>query len=286
MNALHNEAAEAIAAGYSSGGTSPEMALMGLLIELHTPDAVIAWLAGRGHDELLRLAEAHRSDMAGVTAVIEAGLIAGHSGGLAGIRALFDRSAAISPVAAVALYSLGSPAILARATDEIVERLCAWGLVGTEIAVLDIGCGIGRVERSLAPYAGRILGIDLSPAMVAEARRRCAGLANVELAVCSGTDLGALAGRRFGLVLAVDSFPYLIAADPAIAERHIADAARLLDPGGALAIFNYSYREDLALDRADVARLATRNGLVVERNGARDFSLWDGASFLLRRPAQ
>ena len=71
---------------------------------------------------------------------------------------------------------------------------------------------------------------------------------------------------------------------PAIAARHVADAAGLLEPGGALAIFNYSYRGDLDADRADVARLAAAHGFAIERNGTRDFSLWDGATFLLRKP--
>ena len=93
------------------------------------------------------------------------------------------------------------------------------------------------------------------------------------------------AGRRFGLVLAVDAFPYLVAAGPGIAARHVADAAGLLEPGGALAIFNYSYRGDLDADRADIARLAAAHGFAIERNGTRDFSLWDGATFPVAQDA-
>jgi SAM-dependent methyltransferase len=91
-------------------------------------------------------------------------------------------------------------------------------------------------------------------------------------------------GLSFDLILAVDSFPYLIAADPAIAARHVSDAARVLRPGGVLAIFNYSYSGDVASDRSAVAELADAYGFTVERLGTRDLSLWDGATFLLRKP--
>ena len=58
----------------------------------------------------------------------------------------------------------------------------------------------------------------------------------------------------------------------------------MLYPGGALAIFNYSYRGDLDADRRDFATLAAAYSLAIERNGTRDFTLWDGTTFLLRSP--
>jgi ubiquinone/menaquinone biosynthesis C-methylase UbiE len=152
--------------------------------------------------------------------------------------------------------------------------------------VLDVGCGIGRFERALAPQVGAITGIDVSLSMIAEARRRCHDLANVVLEVCDGRDLSSFADRSIDLVLAVDSFPYLFAAGPAIAARHVRDASRLLRPGGALLILNFSYRGNSEADRADVARLGSANDFVLERRGTSDFALWDGVTFLLsKKPA-
>jgi ubiquinone/menaquinone biosynthesis C-methylase UbiE len=199
------------------------------------------------------------------------------------MREQFDRAVAVSPEAAVALYSLGSAETLDRATAEIVARLDEWQLIKPDLTALDIGCGIGRLEGALATRLRMMTGIDVSPGMIEEARRRCAGLSNVEFAVCDGTGLAALAGRRFDLILAVDAFPYLVAADPALAERHIADAARLLPPGGVFVILNYSYRGDLDADRRAVEDLSGCYGFAIERNGTRDFTVWDGATFLLRR---
>ncbi|WP_120007756.1 tetratricopeptide repeat protein [Teichococcus vastitatis] len=39
------------------------------------------------------------------------------------------------------------------------------------LAVLDLGCGTGLSGRALRPFAGRLEGLDLSPRMLAEARR-------------------------------------------------------------------------------------------------------------------
>ena len=201
---------------------------------------------------------------------------------LARIRAAFDRAVACSPEASVAAYSLGDAAILDAATKELLLWLAAHGLVGPQATVLDVGCGIGRVAAALAPRCGSVLGIDIAPGMIAEARRRCTA-PNVRFALSSGRDLSAVTDARFSLVLAVDAFPYLMQAGTPIAERHVADAARLLRSGGALAILNLSYRGDPGSDRADIARWADAFGLQIILNGTSPFAIWDGTAFLLRR---
>lgn len=279
--AVVTEAEQALAA-WRRGDISGEIAIMRLLLALGSAAALDRFLAQSGDGDLQRFARRHSVGIEAAAKLIAAGLAAERRD-VAAIRQQFDAAVELAPEAAVALYSLGSPEALDQATHEIVTRLHEWRLLSPTVDVLDIGCGIGRVEGALAPEVRSITGIDLSPAMIAEARRRWAGIANVEFAVCSGTDLSEFGATRFGLMLAVDAFPYLVAADPQIAARHIADAALLLDPGAALAIFNYSYRSNLERDRADVAHLAEVNGFAVERSGTRDFTLWDGATFLLRK---
>ncbi|HEX4332709.1 MAG TPA: methyltransferase domain-containing protein [Usitatibacter sp.] len=50
-------------------------------------------------------------------------------------------------------------------------------------SVLDFGCGVGRVLPSFATLAPEVLGLDVSPSMLAEARRNCdeAGARSVHL---------------------------------------------------------------------------------------------------------
>lgn len=200
-------------------------------------------------------------------------------------REFFDQAVAASEEASVALYSLGSAELLERASNEIVRLLGAWGAIGPHRSVLQIGCGIGRMESALAPLVRSAHGIDISPSMIAAARRRCRGLANVEFDVCTGRDLGSFADASLHLVYAVDSFPYLVQCGWPLVERHFIEAHRVLRPGGDLAIFNFSYRGDADADRRDVARLAGAAGLDLLVGGTRPFTHWDGLAFHLRRPA-
>ena len=201
--------------------------------------------------------------------------------GFARIAAFFDRAVAHSPEASVALYSLGDPAILAAATTEIVEWLHGQGLLPPDADVLDLGCGIGRMAGALALRCRSIQGLDVSAGMVAEARRRHAGMPNVRFEVTSGHGLD-LPPASLDLVLAVDSFPYIVQAGPDIAARHVSDAAQALRPGGALVVLNLSYRGDAAVDRADAARWAAMAGLMLHDDGT-PFRLWDGTAFVFQK---
>jgi ubiquinone/menaquinone biosynthesis C-methylase UbiE len=197
--------------------------------------------------------------------------------------AVFDRAARASPEGGVALYSLGNPDLLRDATAEVVARMRDWGLLGHDRAALEIGCGIGRFQEALAPDVELCVGIDISGEMIANARARCAGLANVRFMQSSGQDLAPFADASFDLVLAVDSFPYIVQAGMELVATHVREAARVLRPGGSLLILNFSYRGDPEQDSADVSRLAAEAGFEVVRAGHRPFTLWDGAAFELRK---
>jgi hypothetical protein len=150
--------------------------------------------------------------------------------------AAFDAAVAAHPEASVALYTLGDPNLLDAASREIAAALARWGLTGPERRALDLGCGIGRMLPPLAQSCALAVGVDVSAGMLAEARRRCAGRCNLLLVRSSGRDLAMFADGSFELVLAVDSFPYLHLSG--VAETTFAEAARLIAPGGHLAILN------------------------------------------------
>ncbi len=198
-------------------------------------------------------------------------------------REVFDSAARISPEASVALYSLGSPGLLRAATAEIVTWLRSHGLTGRDRTVLDIGCGIGRIEEALAAEVAEITGIDVSGAMIADARERCRAFPNVSFIHGSGKDLSFISDGTMDLVLAVDAFPYLVQAGPDLAGAHILESARILKPGGWLAVLNYSYRDDADRDRADIAAFAAAAGLTIALDGAAPFETWDARVFLLAK---
>jgi len=93
---------------------------------------------------------------------------------------------------------------------------------------LDLGCGTGLVGTAIAPLARRIVGVDLSPAMIAKARAtgRYARLEAAELVAMMRAESGA----SYDLVTAADVFVYVGRLDDAIGE-----IARLLRPGGIVA---------------------------------------------------
>lgn len=196
-------------------------------------------------------------------------------------REVFDKAATVSPEASVALYSLGNPELLAEITRELVCCLSHWQLLGPDMCALDLGCGTGRMSAAIADRVRMVVAADTSWRMVSLARQRLSDSRNALVLRSDGRDLSMFTDCSFELVLAVDSFPYLV--DAQLADRHVAEAWRVLRPGGHLLIMNHSYRGDLMLDRADIARLACDCGFSVKRNGTADLTLWDGRAFLLQK---
>lgn len=203
--------------------------------------------------------------------------------GIAFCKRLFDWSSQQLSEASVALYSLGSPALLAAATEEIVTWLRQHQLVSSDVDALEIGCGIGRFEEALSPVLRTVTGVDVSSEMVRRARSRCEGLPNVSVELCDGRDLARFNGASFDLVLAVDCFPYLFQSGWPLLARHFHEARRVLRPGGALAVFELSYGRSLEADRADFKRLAAESRLEVVVGGEQPFHAWDGIAFMARR---
>lgn len=197
--------------------------------------------------------------------------------------AVFDRAAAISPEASVALYSLGDPERLAAATAEVADWLRAEGLVAPDRRVLELGCGIGRFVVALSANCRTFVGVDVSAVMTAEAARRSAGAPGAAVVRTSGRDLAAFADGVFDLVLAIDSWPYVVnvGLEGALAR----EAARVLKPGGDFVVLNWSYRGDAALDRREAAEIAAGAGLLVRAAAAPTLRHWNGVLFRFRKPS-
>lgn len=272
------------------GRISPEIAVAHFLFVGWTAEQIAAALDEAGPAPRL---EAVRALLAGregqldaLSAHVRATVCDHHahgatpSEGIARIAGFFDRAVAASPEASVALYSLGDPAILEAATAEVVDWLAAQGLLGPEHDVLDLGCGIGRVCAALAGRCRSVLGVDISAGMIEEARRRHGESATLRFAQTDGQGLGWLGDGALDLILAVDSFPYIVQARTAAA--HLADAHRVLRPGGALVLLNISYEHEHD-DATLAAEWAAAYGFGLSVAGAQPFRLWDGSASVLLR---
>jgi ubiquinone/menaquinone biosynthesis C-methylase UbiE/DNA-binding transcriptional ArsR family regulator len=116
-------------------------------------------------------------------------------------------------------------------------------LLPADQVIADLGCGTGPLIADLAPYAGKIIGVDSSADMLKAARRRLENLPNVELRKGDLFELPIDAG--------VCDAAFLVLALTYVAEpaKAIAEAARVLKPGGRLVIVDL-----LPHDRDDFRR--------------------------------
>ena len=137
------------------------------------------------------------------------------------VRDLFDQFAPRFEAELTGALSYATPALLAGLLAE------AGVVPARALKVLDLGCGTGLSGVALAPFARRLEGLDLSPRMLAEARRR--GLYD---ALHQADLLDWLPGKSgaFGLVAAADVLNYLGDLGPALAA-----VAGALAPGGIAA---------------------------------------------------
>lgn len=96
--------------------------------------------------------------------------------------------------------------------------------------IADLGCGTGQTSQSVAPFVGRVIAVDDSPAMLTAARTRLAGVDNVELRQGRLEDLP-IESDALDAAMSVMVLHHL--ADPS---RVLAEAARAIRPGGKLLV--------------------------------------------------
>lgn len=198
-------------------------------------------------------------------------------------RELFDASVAESEESSVALYSLGSPELLAAATDEVIGVLEEWGVLGLHRDALEIGCGIGRLMVHLCSRVRSVVGTDVSSGMISAAMRRLEGLPNARVQLTTGKDLSEFRSESMDLVYSVDTFPYMVLSGQALVERHFQEVRRVLRPAGDFVLFNYAYGRPREDANGEVLALAHGAGLQVVRADESPFRIWNGIGWLMRR---
>jgi ubiquinone/menaquinone biosynthesis C-methylase UbiE len=120
--------------------------------------------------------------------------------------------------------------------------------------VLDLGCGWGTFEWTLAPRVTEIVGVDFSAKSVelCERRREDAGLQNVSFVHADAGATG-LPAESFDLVIAADLFEHLYPEDSARVAR---EAHRVLRRGGRFSIWTPH--------RGHVLEILKNNGIVLK----------------------
>ena len=108
------------------------------------------------------------------------------------------------------------------------------GILAHDI-VLEIGCGVGRIGRHVAPLCQRWIGCDVSANMLRFAAERLRDLSNVELREISGYHLQGVADASCDAVYCMVVFMHLETWDR---YNYVLEAARVLRPGGRLYVDN------------------------------------------------
>ena len=142
-------------------------------------------------------------------------------------RGLRDYFRAADMVADYEAQVAASP--LAAADLRLCERVFA-----APGPLVDLGCGTGRLARHFAARGFAVTGVDLSDAMLAEARRLAAG-APVEWVRANLVGLAELADASFDYAACLFSTLGMVRG-AANREAALESFARVLKPGGALVL--------------------------------------------------
>jgi SAM-dependent methyltransferase len=133
-----------------------------------------------------------------------------------------------------------------------LRRTLAAARLAPHMRVLDVACGPGIVACAAAAQAGHVTGIDLTPAMIeqAKARQQHAGLTNTDWQVGDATRLP-FADNSFDVALTRYSFHHLPHPGEALREMQ-----RVVAPGGRVVVIDATPTQETqaAYDRMETLR--------------------------------
>jgi len=138
------------------------------------------------------------------------------------VRSLFDGYAAKFDAALTERLRYRAPELLLNAVAASGARI-KFG------SALDLGCGTGLAGVTFRPHCDWLVGVDLSPAMLAQARGKGVYDRLVEADIASFLAEEATAQARYHLIVAADVFMYLPDLAPVLSA-----VADVLAPGGTI----------------------------------------------------
>lgn len=124
-------------------------------------------------------------------------------------------------------------------SEEVVQHTGRWSAaqvqaalaIGEDDDVLELGCGIGRIGRELAPRCKSWTGVDISDNMIEFAAQRLAGQANVNFHRLNRTSLDMLADNSFDKAYSIAVFCHMDKEDLYL---YLQELYRVVRPGGTI----------------------------------------------------
>ncbi|MFZ5797623.1 MAG: class I SAM-dependent methyltransferase [Desulfobulbus sp.] len=125
--------------------------------------------------------------------------------------------------------------------EQLLKNLADLGVKYHAGTALDFGCGVGRLCRALSDHFTRVIGVDISQAMLDEARAAHRDIANIEFVYNIAADLGCIPSATIDLVYSNIVLQHM---PPAQQLSYINEFARIVRPGGVV-VFQTPDRYDL-----------------------------------------
>jgi SAM-dependent methyltransferase len=115
--------------------------------------------------------------------------------------------------------------------DALLADARGFGLPRERRRGLDFGCGVGRLTQALAAHVGEVVGLDVAPSMIAQARAFNRHGARVRYEVQPGPPLAGIPDRSIDLVVTGRVLQHIA---PEYSRQYVRELARVLAPGGFL----------------------------------------------------
>lgn len=102
--------------------------------------------------------------------------------------------------------------------------------INKDSIVLDVGCGMGRIERYLAPYCKEIFAVDVSAGMIKLAKKHVKN-ENVHFIKNNGKDLQIFENNQFDFIFSILTLQHMEKEDAYI---YLEEMYRVLKPKGKI----------------------------------------------------
>jgi SAM-dependent methyltransferase len=117
------------------------------------------------------------------------------------------------------------------------------GRTPKEMRVLEIGCGAGRVTRSLAHFFGEVHAVDVSGEMVRQAQNAVDKFRNAFVYQNNGMDLSVIPAKLFDFAFSCYVFQHIPSRE--IIQSYVREVHRLLRPG---ALFKFQVQGNMKVE--------------------------------------
>jgi len=135
---------------------------------------------------------------------------------------------------------------ISKSGQEVAERMQKAMNIQENMRVLDIGCGIGRVGKYLAPHCAEWVGVDISKGLLRIARERMKDDPNAKLAHIENANLKLFPDNSFDAIYA---HIVLLHLDKEDMWEYLLEAKRVLKPYGVFYFDTFNLMDEWGFKR-------------------------------------